>query len=147
MGIVPDDVGRKGDLAVQQLVEPIRYGLQGELLGVIGQRLGDIVRLGRRLLRLGQSGHSGLFFLIQTETLGENGMRFAHVGAEDDLGAVLQQVPDGGQRADDALVAGDLAVLHGDVEVAAHQYTLAGHVQIFDGLFVQVTHNSTSFLK
>ena len=27
MGVIPDDVGGKGHLAVQQLVEPIRHGL------------------------------------------------------------------------------------------------------------------------
>ena len=147
MGVVADDVGGKGHLAVQQLVEPIRHGLQGELLGVVRQRLGDIFRLGSCLLRLGQSGHSRLFLLIQAEALGEDGVGLTHVGAENDLGTMLQQILNGGQRTDDTLIAGDLAVLHGNVEIAAHQYTLARYVQILDGLFVQVTHNSTSFLK
>ena len=52
-------------------------------------------------------------------------MRLAHVRAEDDLCAVLHEVADGGERADDAVFVRDLAVLHGDVEVAAHEHALA----------------------
>ena len=62
----------------------------------------------------------------------------AHVGAEDDLRAMVDEVLDGGQGGDDALVAGDLAVLQGDVEVAAAQHALAGHIDIADGFLVVI---------
>ena len=69
----------------------------------------------------------------------------AHVGAEDDLGLVLHQILDGGQRGDDPLVGSDLAVLGGDVEVAAAQNALAGNVNILNRLLV-VVHDNTSNL-
>ena len=70
----------------------------------------------------------------------------AHVGAEDDLCAVLHQITDGGKSGDDPLVGSDLAVLGGDVEVAAAQNPLAGYINILNRLFV-VVHDNTSIYR
>ena len=69
----------------------------------------------------------------------------AHVGAQDDLGLVLDQVLDGGQGGNDTLVGSDLAGLGGHIEVAAAQNALAGHFDIFDGLLV-VVHGKSSII-
>ena len=70
----------------------------------------------------------------------EGGDRLAQVRAGNDGRPLLQQVLDGGQRRDDALVAGDGAgfLILGDVEIAAEQYLLALHIDVIDGLFVVV---------
>ncbi len=70
-------------------------------------------------------------------------LRLAQMAAQDDLGAVLDELLDGRQGRVDAVVVGDDAVLHGDVEIAANQYALAGVVLIVDGLFTQ-THSKSS---
>ena len=62
----------------------------------------------------------------------------AHVGAEDDPCAVVHQILHGRQRGDDTLVAGDLAVLGGDVEVAAAQDPLTLDIYGFNGFLVVV---------
>src|SRR5699024_2547446 len=67
----------------------------------------------------------------------------AQVAAQDDLGAVLDQFLDGRQRRVDAVVVGDDAVLHRDVEIAADKHALAGVILIIDGLFTQ-THSKNS---
>ena len=64
-------------------------------------------------------------------------LRLAQVAAQDDLAAVGDQLLDGGQGRDDAVVVGDDAVLHGDVEVAADEHALAGVILIVNGLFTQ----------
>ena len=69
----------------------------------------------------------------------------AHVGAEDDLGVVVNQILDGGHGGDDPLVGGDDAVLGGNIEVAAAQDPLAGYVDVLDGLFIVVHDNSSIF--
>ena len=59
----------------------------------------------------------------------------AEVAAQNDLGAVCDQLFDGGQCRVDAVIVGDDAVLHGDVEVNTDQHALAGVIFIIDGLF------------
>ena len=53
--------------------------------------------------------------------------------------ALFEYILDGGEGRFDALVVGDLAVCHRDVEVHAHEHTLALQVNVFHGFFV---HNS-----
>ena len=67
----------------------------------------------------------------------------AHMGAEDDARTVRDQILDGRQRGDDALIARDLAVLGGDVEVAAAEDSLALDVDVLNG-FLVVIHMCTS---
>ena len=59
------------------------------------------------------------------------------MGGHQDLGTVLDEVLEGGDRRADAGVVGDDAVLEGDVEVAAHEHGLAleiGLLEVADGL-------------
>ena len=62
----------------------------------------------------------------------------SHVGAEDDLCAVFSQIVDGGQRGNNALVRSNLAVLGGNVEVAAAKNPLPADVDILNGFLVVV---------
>ena len=67
-------------------------------------------------------------------------LRLAHMGAEDDAGAVVDKVLNGRHGSDDALVARDLAFLGGDVEVTAAKHALALDIDVFNG-FLVVVHN------
>ena len=70
----------------------------------------------------------------------------AQVGAGDNGSAVIQQIFDGGDGGDNALVAGDLAGLFvlGNVKVATEQNLLALYVHIVNGLLV-VVHGLSSY--
>ena len=54
----------------------------------------------------------------------------AEVRAEDKASAVLKQILDGGQSCNDAGIVGDYTVLHGNVEVHAHEDFLTGNVEV-----------------
>ena len=139
-----DDVFGEGDLAAEQLVEAVGDRLQRELHGVVFLCLLQQLCLCGGLLGLGQRLDLLLFLLVKTEALGEDGVRLAHVGAENDLCAVVQQILDGRQSRHDALVARDLAVLQRDIEVAADENFLALDFNIFNGLLV--VHENTLLL-
>ena len=62
-------------------------------------------------------------------------LRLAQMAAQNDLRAVIDQLLDGGQSRIDAVLVGDDAVLHGDVEIAADKDLLAAVVLIVDRLF------------
>ncbi len=66
----------------------------------------------------------------QRELLFRAVLRLAQMAAQDDLCAVSDQLLDGRKRGHDALVVGDLAVLHGDVEVTANQHLLARNLDV-----------------
>ena len=68
----------------------------------------------------------------------------AEVGAGDHRRALIEQIPDGGQRRDDALVRGDLAglLVLRNVEVAAQQDLPALDIHVVNGFFI-VVHNSS----
>ena len=70
-------------------------------------------------------------------------LRLAQVAAQNDLGAIIDQLFDGRQSRVDTVVIGDHAVLHRDVEVAANQHALTSVVFIVNGLFTQ-THSKSS---
>ena len=108
-------------------------------LGVLADDI-VIVRKGDRLAQL----------LAQADSNGGQAelglgavLRLAQMAAQDDLSAVGNQLLDGRQCGVDAVIVGDNAVLHRDVEVAANQYALAGVVLIVNGLFTQ-THSKSS---
>ena len=108
-------------------------------LGVLADDI-VIVRKGNRLAQL----------LAQADSNGGQAelglgavLRLAQMAAQDDLSAVGNQLLDGRQCGVDAVIVGDNAVLHRDVEVAANQYALAGVVLIVNGLFTQ-THSKSS---
>ena len=71
--------------------------------------------------------------------------RFAQVAAQDQAAAVFDQFVQGGQSRDDAVVVGDLAVLHGDVEVTANQDSFALDIDVFHSFFVVRGHVCSSF--
>ena len=63
------------------------------------------------------------------------------MGAGNDCRALLQQIPDGGQRGHDALIAGDgagLLILR-HIEIAAQQDLLALDINVADG-FLPIIH-------
>ena len=62
-------------------------------------------------------------------------LRLAQMAAQNDLRAVIDQLLDGGQSRIDAVLVGDDAVLHGDVEITADKDLLAAVVLIVDRLF------------
>ncbi len=73
---------------------------------------------------------------LQAELRIRAALRPAQVAHQDQRGALLQDVLDGGQRGADALVVRDRAVLHRDVEVDAHQDALALEIDVANGLLV-----------
>ena len=67
-------------------------------------------------------------------------LRLAHMGAKDDLAAVVDQLLNGGQGRIDAVFIGDDAALHRHVEVAANQDFFALYVDVVHRFFVQQAH-------
>ena len=68
-------------------------------------------------------------------------LRLTQMGAGNDCRALLQQIPDGGQRGHDALIAGDgagLLILR-HIEIAAQQDLLALDINVADG-FLPIIH-------
>ena len=128
LGILAHHVVGKDDLLTQQLAQPLGHGSQGQLL----QGLLPVLFLdGSRILAL-------LHLLLHIGLKGGHGL--AQMRAGDDGSAVIQQIADGGQGGDDTLVTGDLAglLVLGDVEIAAQQDLLAGHVHVTDSFLVVI---------
>ena len=67
----------------------------------------------------------------------------AQMREQDDARTRVQGLPDGGQHGADALVAGDDAVMDGNIHVHAHDNALALHVHIVHG---QCFHRFSPFL-
>ena len=126
----------------------IVLGLALDVTGVLQQH--DLAFLQSSSLSLGilagnVSSHDDFLTQQLAQTIGNDlqaqlglplTLGLAHVGAQDDLSLVLDQVLDGGQSGNDTLVGSDLASLGGNVEVAAAQNALAGYFDIFDRLLV-----------
>ena len=66
------------------------------------------------------------------------------MAAQNDPATVLDQLFNGGQSGHDAVVIGDDAVLHGDVEIAADQNVSALYLNIFNCLFAKSAHMRNS---
>ena len=62
-------------------------------------------------------------------------LRLAQMAAQDHPAAVRDQLLDGRQRRHNALVVGDLAILHRNIEIAAHKHFLAGDPDVVNGHF------------
>ena len=101
--------GRPGVLAHDVVV----IGKHDGLAQVLGEALGH-----------GRQGELGLRAVL----------RLAQMAAQDHAAAVGDQLLDRRERGDDALVVGDLAVLHRDVEVTAHEHLFAGHFDVVNSL-------------
>ena len=69
----------------------------------------------------------------------------AHVRAENHARAVLDEIFNCRQGGNNTLVARDLAVLGGDIEVAAAKNALAGNVDVFYGFLVVVHPDSSLY--
>ena len=130
--VLADDVLCERHFAAEQLVEPVRNRLEREFDGIVLERLGDVRLCRGGSLVLGKSLDRLLFLLGQTDLCAENAVRLAHMRAKDDLCAVLHQIFDRRQRADDASIVGDYAVLHRDVEVHSDEAALAVDVYVSD---------------
>ena len=64
------------------------------------------------------------------------------MGAQDDLGLVVHQIADGLEGLVNTLGVGNVAFsVKGDVKVAADKDLLAGYVDVFDGLLVEIIHD------
>ena len=66
------------------------------------------------------------------------------MAAQNDPATVLDQLFNGGQSGHDAVVIGDDAVLHGDIEIAADQNVSALYLNIFNCLFAKSAHMHNS---
>ena len=128
--LVEADVLQQNDVAGLHRVDALLGVLADDVLGQDDL----LIELLAQALRNGGQGILHVEFALGT----------AQVRAEDDGRIVVQEVLDGGQRRHDAGVVGDLRAVQGDVEVAAHEYALAGYIDIFDGLLV---HNNTHSLS
>ena len=131
-----------------------RGQLLGEILDVLGLFLAEAGVLEQHHVAVLHRGDGGLRVLADNvvvvrehnrlaqvlgETLG-NGregelgfravLRLAQVAAKNHLAAVRDQLLDRRQRGHDALVVGDLAILHRNIEIAAHKHFLAGDLDV-----------------
>ena len=138
-----DHVGSEGNFIVQQLVEPVRNGLEGELLRV-ALRLFDIFGSCLFLLFGGESLDRLFLLFVELDLLVKDVVRLAHVRAKHDFCIVFHQVFDGGKRTHDTVFVGDLSVLHRNVEIHAYENALAVYVDIGDRLFI---HTVISFAE
>ena len=135
----------------------------GQLFAELGQVLGLLLAeagvLQQNHVAVVHSGNSGLSLLAhngvvigehnvlaqqlaqthgygsQAELLFGAVLGLAQMAAQDHLATVLDQLLDGGQGGNDAVIVGDHALLHGNVEIAAHQNALALNVQFLNGFF------------
>src|SRR5699024_3138530 len=149
-------------VAAAEGVVHIGVGQAGQLLGEFGDVLGLLLAeagvLQQDHVAVVHGGDSGLGVLahdvvivgkddflaqLSAQGLGDGGqaelglgavLGFAQVAAQDDLCAVIDQLLDGGHSRVDAVLVGDDAVLHGDVEIAADKHFLAAVVLVVDGL-------------
>ena len=136
LGIGAGNVFRERHFAAEQFVQPVRNGFKGKFDGIVLLRLFNVF-FGRLCLFVRRKGFDRLFlFLVKFDFRVENVVRLAHVRAEDDFCPMLHQIFDGGKRTHDAVFVGDLAVLHGNVEIAPYENPFAFYVDIGDRFFV-----------
>ena len=150
-GVIDIHLGQAGQLA-------------GEGLQVLGLFLAETGVLQQHHVAVVHSGHSGLgVFAHHGVVIGKDHglpqqfreansaggqaelglgavLRLAQVAAQDNLAAVGHQLLDGGQGRHNAVVVGDDAVLHGDVEVNTDQHPLAFYVNVVNSLFAEKAH-------
>ena len=82
VSVLAHEVGGEGHLAGEDLRQPVRDGLQRELLGVVFEGFCDILRLCRLSLAFGESLHRLFLLLGEAETGGEDVVGLAEVGAK-----------------------------------------------------------------
>ena len=144
VGIFAYEVGCKSDFAGEMLCKFVCNGLQSELLGIVFERFCDIFCFCGRLLAFGKSLNCFFLLLVESETFGEDIVRFAHMRAKDNFCAVVNEIFDGGKCAVDTVFVGDYAVNHRNVEVATNQTLFAFDVYVADCHFC---HRDSPFQK
>ena len=146
-GVVDENIGQRGQL-LAQLGVVLRLALFKA--GVLEQH--DLAVLERGGLRLrvltgDVLGHDDRLAEQLAQAVGDDlkaqlglvlALGLAHVGAENDLRVVVDEIANGRQRGDDSLVAGDLAVLGWNVKVAAAEHALAADIDLFYGFLIVV---------
>ena len=150
--VVDEDIGQVSQSLAQL---GIVLGLTLDETGILQQHHIAVVQSGGLCLGI-LAGHIGSHddFLAQqlAQPVGDNfqaqlrlplALGLAHMGAQDDLSAVLDQVVDGGQSGDNPLVTGNFSIFGGDIEVAAAQNALAGYIDVHDGLLVVIHFDSS----
>ena len=142
LSVFSDDIRRKRDLTAEKFVQSLRNGSKREFLQIARFRLVEISLLCGCSLFFGQSFHRFFLFFIETESFRENIVRLTHVRAKNNLCAVIHQIFDRRQCAADTVFVRDDAVLHGHVEVASDEASLAGYVHVSDCLLI---HSIISF--
>ena len=145
-GIVHISIGQAGQI----LAESIQVlGFLGAETGVLQQH--NIAILHGSHCSLGVFAHHGIVIgknhgLAQLcgQSLGHRGQTelclgavfgLAEMAAQNHLCTVIQQLLNGGQSGIDAVFVGDLAVLHGNIEITANQNFFACVVGIIDRFF------------
>ncbi len=137
LGVGADGVLGKDNVHAEQLTE------------VGGNRSERQLRVGLFPGVLGALGLVGNTLLVQLLQIGiKGGVGLAQVGAGDDGGTLVEQVLDGRQRGDNALVARDGAglLVLGNVEIAAEKNFLTLYVGIVNGLFAVVHLDYSSLI-
>ena len=132
LGVGTDDVMREDDRLAEELGKMLRHRGERQLFKglfplFLRERCG-ILALFRLLLHPFFKARLGL----------------AEVRAGDDRRALPEQVADGRQSGDDALIRGAGGLVLGDVEVAAQQDLLARHVDVVHSLLVVVHDDAPS---
>ena len=147
-----EDAGQGVDLLLQQeagVGGEIRGGADDGALGAVrgaeGVEHEDVAVGGEGL---GDLGVVLLLALVKADVLEAVALGAAEVAHEDDLGALVLEVLDRGDRGADAGVVRDDAILQGDVEVHAHEDALARDVGVADGLLGEGhAHSFVWFLR
>ena len=139
LSVLTDNVLSHLNLNTKQLGKASSYGSERELYVVVLSSLKELLGSGCALL-LGKGLNLLLLLLVKLKLGVEDVVGAAEVRAKDHSGTLFKQILDRGQCTNDTLVIGDLAVLHGDVEVAASNDFLAGNGNVFD-CFLVVGHD------
>ena len=146
-GVVNEQVCQGGQLLAQSRVI---LCFTGHKAGVLQQHDFAVAQAGsqglgigpddilRHLDRLPQQLRQPLCHDRQAQLRFKFPLGLAHMGAEDDLCAVVDQIPDRRQCGDDPLIAGNLARLQRHVKIAAAQHALALQRNVFYGFLVVI---------
>ena len=111
----------------------------------LGLGAGDVLCQRHRQLEelLQPAGHG-----LQAQLGVDLALGTAQMGAQDHGSILFQQIADGGQRAADADIIGDLSVvIQRNIEVAANKYFFPGNIDVRNGLLVVIHNNCPRILS
>ena len=153
-GVVDENVRQRGQIGAELLIV---LGLALDVAGVLKQHDFAVTQAGGQsagILTGHVLGHLDFLTKKLAQALSNNfqaqlglplPLGLAHMGAENHLCAIVDEILDGGKGGNDALVAGNLTVLKGNVKVATAEHALAGHVDVTNGFLVVVHKCSSCF--